>query len=218
MSTFQVGKVYRYLHAGPDREQYLVCEARWFAGGCGTLEMVRMRPPSEMLADGTEVTYAACERTALVFSGGALRPAVTATLGGVYRPDMCEHLLRFGRVLANAGPNEGKLCCAACGGKAPTPERGSEPREGPTYAARVTSARPESVAEVCGTTCGACLGSHRMWSTRLEREVPCTYCSIPCPECRSDPPTAYCASYPCACDCHRTGRAPGGGAKGGETT
>lgn len=49
-------------------------------------------------------------------------------------------------------------------------------------------------------TCTTCRDSHRM--TRDGREVPCTFCPLPCAQCRSGP---YCATTPCACACHVNG-------------
>lgn len=48
--------------------------------------------------------------------------------------------------------------------------------------------------------CAACKDTHRM---ELEdRTVPCTKCPTPCDACRGKL-SAYCATTPCTCDCHR---------------
>jgi hypothetical protein len=50
--------------------------------------------------------------------------------------------------------------------------------------------------------CKTCGDTHTM---RLgeDREVPCTRCPVPCERCRSG---AYCATAPCACECHQRKR------------
>lgn len=105
MSTWQVGRVYDY-YGTPIR-----CVRRWFDGA---LELVALQYVG--LGD---VVGAGAEPHPFVRTARALSvcvvPRVTETLGGVYRGDACEHLERYGRVLADAGPHAGKVCCMACG-------------------------------------------------------------------------------------------------------
>jgi hypothetical protein len=63
----------------------------------------------------------------------------------------------------------------------------SPPSEG---VAPMVPERP--VCKTCGDTHTMRLGE--------DREVPCTRCPVPCERCRSG---AYCATTPCACECHR---------------
>lgn len=54
------------------------------------------------------------------------------------------------------------------------------------------------------SACTHCDDRHRMWHSRLERDVPCTHCPRPCPDCADrDGRGAYCAKAPCACACHK---------------
>ena len=116
MSTFKVGRVYSKF----GRESF-ICIRRHFGGVAGCLELVDMQQADRRVtADGTEAVYEVFTRTALTFACGTV-PPVTETLGGVRRPDFCDHRY-FGRVLANAGPNAGHVCCAGCGGRFPTPD------------------------------------------------------------------------------------------------
>ena len=50
--------------------------------------------------------------------------------------------------------------------------------------------------------CRTCNDSHGMWSSALERYVPCTRCPTPCAGCAYKRTGAYCAETPCMCDCH----------------
>ena len=50
--------------------------------------------------------------------------------------------------------------------------------------------------------CSTCNDTHTMWMTKLEREVPCTFCPRPCADCRQHL-GAYCQTTPCKCNCHR---------------
>lgn len=50
-----------------------------------------------------------------------------------------------------------------------------------------------------GTICKTCDDTHTM--TLGEREVPCTFCPVPCESCRA-PREGYCRNTPCSCSCH----------------
>jgi hypothetical protein len=95
MSRWEEGRAYDYYG------ETITCARRWFDG---PLEMVELLPPS---IDGP------CIRTARALAPCVV-PQVTETLGGVTRPDACHHDW-YGRVLADAGPHAGQLCCEACG-------------------------------------------------------------------------------------------------------
>lgn len=55
-------------------------------------------------------------------------------------------------------------------------------------------------------TCKVCKDSHVMILD--DRAVPCTFCPVPCKECRLDKIGAYCESTPCPCDCHKKDQPP----------
>ena len=101
MNRWAQGREYR-TRAGATK----VCARRWFEGEKGTLEMVELRTEPQ---PGVELIGTARNL------GDVVHPPITETLGGVYRPSACEHLDSFGRVLADAGPHAGAVCCRACG-------------------------------------------------------------------------------------------------------
>jgi hypothetical protein len=58
----------------------------------------------------------------------------------------------------------------------------------------------EGGAEKAEPVCKICNDTHRMEAP--ERLYPCTHCPVPCEKCRGGR-SAYCATTPCACGCHR---------------
>lgn len=104
MSTWREGRTYNYYGTA------IVCVRRWFEG---PMEMVELKPPDAVTADGTVVSFTSCIRTACTLAPCVV-PKVTETLGGVCRPDACHHKW-YPTVRANAGPNEGRVCCTSCG-------------------------------------------------------------------------------------------------------
>lgn len=75
----------------------------------------------------------------------------------------------------------------------------------------------ESPAETAtrAALCTTCNDTHLMYLSRLERDVPCTFCPVPCQNCRQGGNGPYCQTTPCGCGCHvRT--APSHAARNGE--
>lgn len=69
----------------------------------------------------------------------------------------------------------------------------------------------EVAAEIApvSVTCSTCNDTHVMelsYRDAMGARVPCTRCPTPCEACRGRTPgcgpSAYCATTPCACDCH----------------
>ncbi len=52
--------------------------------------------------------------------------------------------------------------------------------------------------------CSTCSDTHSM--SLGDRTVLCTHCPTPCQSCREGGNGAFCATTPCACDCHQTAR------------
>lgn len=120
MSTWHVGRTYNYY----GRE--LRCVGRYFDR---LLEIVALQNADEPW-DGQMPPYRAdllnvCGmipghpaffRAARTLAPCVL-PRVTETLGGVMNAAFCRHDLGKERLIADAGPNAGKLCCGLCGGE-----------------------------------------------------------------------------------------------------
>jgi hypothetical protein len=110
VSTWVEGKVYDYYG------KHIRCMRRWFDGA---LEMVSFLPWPQHSDRFPSIVaeYAATavpfERTARTLAP-CVRPPVTETLGGVLAPWACEHEFT-GRVVADAGPYAGRVCCSGCG-------------------------------------------------------------------------------------------------------
>lgn len=109
MSRWREGATYRYL--GRDE---IVCARRYFDGA---LEMVDLRYAAPVAAapDGSAVEPEVFTRTARTLAPCVV-PRVIDTLGGVCRPDACDHRYGGEPLLADAGPHAGRLCCRSCGG------------------------------------------------------------------------------------------------------
>ena len=54
--------------------------------------------------------------------------------------------------------------------------------------------------------CTTCKDTHVM--VIGDRTVPCTFCLLPCPRCRTGGNGAYCTTTPCPCTCHPSHRIP----------
>ncbi len=50
--------------------------------------------------------------------------------------------------------------------------------------------------------CKTCNDTHSMWYSKLERNVMCTFCPVPCQKCRSGGNGPFCTNTPCDCACH----------------
>lgn len=94
------------------------CVRRWFDG---SLEMVHLAFAGEDLdralpLPGRGVAHLSPAeggaRTARAI-GPCIEPPITETLGGVRRPDACDH--RYPLVAADGGLFAGRRCCSACG-------------------------------------------------------------------------------------------------------
>lgn len=53
------------------------------------------------------------------------------------------------------------------------------------------------------TVCTVCNDTHVM--NAGDRQLNCTACPLPCPDCRVNGTGAYCAAAPCSCACHEPG-------------
>jgi hypothetical protein len=67
-------------------------------------------------------------------------------------------------------------------------------------------AAPPKREEPAAPDCARCNDTRKVWREDLEREVWCTYCPRPCTRCDAGGGHPYCATTPCACACHGTGR------------
>lgn len=120
VSAFEEGRVYRGLDGQP-----ILCWARRFTGALGTCETVALATTDDScwVENGKSVPFIV--RTARA-AADVVVPRITETLGGVFRPDLCDHYSIKKRgpdlVTANAGPHAGRVCCSLCGAPpAPTP-------------------------------------------------------------------------------------------------
>lgn len=107
MSRWVEGRCYDYGNTP------VLCVRRWFDG---PLEMVDLAHLQAAVVGG-EAKHETFTRTARALAPCVI-PRVTATLGGVTVPGSCEHA-QYPRVMADAGPNAGHVCCEACGTRLP---------------------------------------------------------------------------------------------------
>jgi hypothetical protein len=133
---------HRYNYYG----RTLLCVRRYFEG-CLELVDLASEEALRLFADGaTAAESPTFTRTARALAPCVL-PRVTRTLGGVTRPDRCDH--RYCEHFeADAGPNAGRVCCALCGGAVDAPDFVTAPHR----------ARPGLAVDcpICGASAGSC--------------------------------------------------------------
>lgn len=59
--------------------------------------------------------------------------------------------------------------------------------------------------------CAHCNDTHVMHNEERGTSWPCTFCPVPCAECRAGGNGPYCVRTPCVCTCHAKAQTPGGG-------